>query len=161
MGGPATSSPEFPARGPRTGALGLRGGSPPPLSFLLGDPERKPVGSGVPYPLPRLGFPLGDPERGAHRAPSQPLCLDFPLGETRTGTWRIWGAPAAPVPVFLLKDPEREPGGFRGAPSPRTNLAGLRTWQARRRGPVLPPLNFFYQGLWTVLPPFYSITPKC
>lgn len=78
------------------------------------------------------------------RAPCLSLCLGFPQGWSRRGPRRIWGAPRSPA-LFLPEDPERDPGGFRGAPSPRTNLAGRRTWRARRGGSasaapqLLPP----------------------
>lgn len=164
------------------------GGHPPLPSFLLGDPRREPKDSrgGPAAGAPKLtpwesrpgnwrvcgalsastpGFSAGrpPPRRGVQRVPdalSVPV-LRFPVGEPQTETWGIWGSTAAPVPAFLLKDPEWEPGGFRGTPSPRTNLAGRRTWRARLGGSGSAVIQLLPSGILVGVAPFLLCPPKC
>lgn len=71
----------------------------------------------------------------------------------------MWGSAVAPGPVFLLKDPEREPVGFRGTLSPRTDLAGPRTWRARSWGSGSAVAQLLSSGTLGGVPLFLLYTP--
>lgn len=140
---------------------GVPGGLRRARVSFRGPRSGNPEGLGRPVHPPRLGFSRGDPPNGSSGvlgALSVPVPR-FPARAVPNETLEGLARPAVPVPVFLLEDREREPGGFRGAPSPRTNLAGRRTWRARRGGSGSADPQLFPPGTPGGVAPFPLYPP--